>query len=158
MDNPEVQSDKPVRGRTTRGDRAGEQSTPAEVERMARGQELKRYVRSAAALCGLYDDTALGKAVGRTRIAVGKWWQGAQPEAPTLIALARVTGLSAEELIQFVYNDGPPPSIAWPGSAIDSAVREGIRRDRQRQHGGDPEAPAPSPAPPPRGTGAGREL
>ena len=152
-----MQSDKPakvVRGRTT-CEATGETPTPAEVERMARGQDLKRYVRSAAALRGMYDDTALGKAVGRTRIAVGRWWQGAQPETPTLIALARATGLSADELIQFVYNDGPPPTLVAPGSAADLAVREGIRRDQEHRRPEGPGAPPPSPTRQPRGTGAG---
>ena len=123
---------------------------------MARGQELKRYVRSAAALQGMYDDTSLGKAVGRTRIAVGKWWRGAQPEPPALIAIARVTGLSADELLRFVYNDGPPPTLLGAGSALGSGVAEGIRRDREHQGREGRPAHAPLPGRPPRGTPAGR--
>lgn len=124
---------------------------------MARGQDLKRYVRSAAALQGLYDDTALGRAVGRTRIAVGKWWQGVQPEPSAISAIARATGLSEVELIQFVYSGGPPPSLAYPGSALASGAAEGIRRDQERQRTEDPRGRAASPARPPHETGAGRE-
>lgn len=74
-----------------------------------RGLTLKRYVRAAAAMRDLFDDTALGQAVGRTRITVGAWWRGAKPEPDAIVKLAEVTGLSADALIQFVYFDGPEP-------------------------------------------------
>ena len=114
---------------------------------------MKRYVRAAAALRGLYDDTAIGVAVGLNRIAVGKWWQGAQPQPATLGRLAEATGLSIDELTGFVYYGGPPPTL--PLDPL-SGVREGIRRDRERRPAEDLPAPAPSPGRHPRGTGAGR--
>jgi hypothetical protein len=127
-DNPTVHSDKPVRRRTKRGD--GEVLSPAEAVSFARGQELKRYVRSAAALRGMYDDTAIGEAVGRTRIAVGKWWRGAKPEPEAVRALADATGLAIDELGAFIYYDGPPPHLPDPEEAearerADAAERSG---------------------------------
>jgi transcriptional regulator with XRE-family HTH domain len=118
-----------------------------------RGQLVKRYVRAAAALHGLYDDTAIALAVGVDRIAVGRWWQGAQPKPDALGRLAVATGLSTDELTRFVYYDGPPPTL--PLDPL-SGVREGIRRDQERQLGEAQPGPAPSPGRLPRGTEAGR--
>ena len=113
-----------------------------------RGQLVKRYVRAAAALHELYDDTAIGEAVGKSRMAVGRWWLGAQPKPDTLSRLAEATGLSTDELTRFVYFGGPPPTLPL---APLSGVREGIRQDRERQLAEDPPGHAPSPARPPRG-------
>lgn len=126
--------------------------TPAEI----RGQELKRLVRSAAALYGLFDDAAIGRATGRTRITVGQWWKGSKPEPETIARLSEVTGLSADELVRFVYLDGKRPTIVAPGSAPEAAVGEGIRRDQERQRPGEQSEHAPSTERPPRGSGAGR--
>lgn len=93
------------------GKEPGEVLSPAESQALERGQALKRYVRSAAALNGLFDDTALGEAVGRTRITVGQWWRGARPEPDAIARIADVTGLSTDELTRFVYFDGRPPTI-----------------------------------------------
>lgn len=82
-----------------------------ELAAMERGQMFKRYVRAAAALRGLFDDTALGAEVGRTRIAVGKWWTGSRPEPDAILRLADATGLSVDELTRYVYYDGPPPHL-----------------------------------------------
>lgn len=144
-----MQSDKPpkvVRGRTTprRGSKeAGEVLSPAEAARELRGQVFKRYVRAAAAMHGLYDDTAIGDAVGRSRIAVGKWWQGARPEPDTLVALARATGLSADELLAFVYNDGPPPTM--PRQTPDPQV---LATSQEWAQSVDVPSPLPLPDPP----------
>ncbi len=149
-----MQSDKSakvVRRRTTDPE-ADAGPFPAERARMARGQELKRYVRAAAALQGLYDDTALGVAIGRTRITVGRWWQGVLPEPEAITRIARATGLVESDLFSFVYSDGPPPSIG----ALESGAREGERRARARLGREAPSTPAPSPERRPRGTGARR--
>ncbi len=69
--------------------------SPIEAQNLARGQTLKRYVRAAAALNDLYDDTALGKAARVGRNAVRAWWRGAQMAPATLRRVARVTGLAA---------------------------------------------------------------
>lgn len=125
--------------------------SPAELAAVERGQLLKRYVRSAAALQGLYDDVAIGDAVGRTRMAVGQWWRGARPEPATLRRLAEATGLSIDELSRFVYYDGPPPRL----DATTSAVLEGARRDLATQDVEGPDTPPEPPVRPPRGSGAG---
>jgi hypothetical protein len=125
--------------------------SPAELGRLERGAEWKRYLRAAAALRDLYNDTSIGEAVGRSRIAVGKWWQGARPEPETLRQFAEATGLSLEELAAFVNYDGPPPRLAGcVETAAESGVQEGIRRDREHQPRADRPEPARSPVPPPR--------
>jgi hypothetical protein len=129
MDYFRVQSDRP----TTRKRRTGsldEARSPEEEARMLRGQELKRYVRAAAALHGMFNDADLARAVNMSRMAVEAWWAGAQPSPQTIGRLALTTGLSRAELTDFVHHDGPPPRIVWPGSPADEAIREGIRRDR----------------------------
>lgn len=129
--------------------------SPAEAAAELRGQILKRYVRAAAALSDLFDDTSLGDAVGVGRGAVSGWWQGAKPNGETLFRLAAVTGLSAEELTRFVYFDGPPPALPAPDSPAASSVQEGLRRDQSRQQPEDPDTPSRSPMRRPRGTEAG---
>lgn len=124
--------------------------SPTEMLRMERGSELKRFVRAAAALHELYDDTAIAEAVGRTRIAVGQWWQGARPEPETLRQLAEATGLSLDELSSFVYYDGPPPRLEPLTGGAESGVQEGIRRDREHQSRADQPEPARLPAQPSR--------
>jgi transcriptional regulator with XRE-family HTH domain len=149
IDNLTMHSERPSNRRRAR--EASEMLSPAELGRLERGAEWKRYIRAAAALREMYDDTAIAEAVGRTRIAVGRWWQGARPEPDTLLEIARATDLSPGELATFVYYDGPPPRLAGcPESAVESGVEEGIRRDRERPPLADPPEPAQSPAPPPR--------
>lgn len=130
--------------------------SPVEAAAMARGQILKRYVRAAAALNDLYDDVALGEAVGRNRAAVGNWWRGSRPDPEVLFRLADATGLSPDELTRFVYSDGPPPALPQPGSPVVASVQEGLRQDRQPRQPEAPDTPEPSPRRRPRGTGAGR--
>jgi hypothetical protein len=149
MDNSTVHSERPSKRR--RAKEASEMLSPAELDRMERGAEFKRFVRAAAALHELYDDTAIGEAVGRSRIAVGHWWQGVKPEPETLLEIAGVTGFSFEELATFVYNGGPPPRLVeCVEAAAESGVQEGIRRDQERPPAADPPEPSQSPAPPPR--------
>jgi hypothetical protein len=130
--------------------------SPIEAAALLRGQILKRVVRAAAALNDLFDDVALGDAVGVGRGAVGRWWVGAQPSGPTIFRLASVTGLSPDELTRFVYFDGPPPTLPAAGSPVASSVQEGLRQDQELQQREDPGMPQPSPKPQPRGSGAGR--
>ena len=127
--------------------------SPAEAEALDRGRLLKRYVRAAAALRELYDDTALADALEVNRGAIRAWWVGAQMKPDTLTRLAEVTGLSTDALTRFVYFGGQPPTL--PDPAL-SPVLEGVRRGRA--HLAD-EAPRTHPQPPvrrPRGTGAER--
>jgi hypothetical protein len=112
---------------------------------MLRGQELKRYIRAAAALHGLFTDADLARAVRVSRMSVEDWWTGAQPKNATIGRLALTTGLSVEELTKYVYHDGPPPRLVAPGSPTDLGVREGIRRDRD-----DPRPGATGALPAPR--------
>jgi transcriptional regulator with XRE-family HTH domain len=134
----------------------GEVLSPSEAAVKLRGQILKRYVRAAAAMNDLFDDAALADAVGIGRGAIAGWWRGAQPSGQTIFRLAAVTGLSADELTRFVYDDGGPPSLPAPGSWTASSVQEGLRRDQSHQPLEDPEPPLPSPGRQPRGSGAGR--
>jgi transcriptional regulator with XRE-family HTH domain len=153
-----VQNERSAKAGARRQHGAGGEEVLSAVEMTAltRGQMLKRYVRAAAALQDLYDDSALGKAVGRNRAAVGNWWRGAKPDPEALLALADVTGLSTDELTRFVYADGPPPTLPEAGSPVESSVAEGLRRDQQHQPSEDPDTPAQSSARPPRESGAGR--
>lgn len=120
--------------------------SPTEADALARGQELKRYVRSAAALRDIYDDTALADAVGRTRMAVGKWWRGVRPEPDAIRALGAATGLSVDELTRYLYFDGPPPTppvIAPPLPPLTPEQREAARdyqarRTVRKDGSGDP--------------------
>lgn len=117
-----------------------------------RGQTLKRYVRAAAALNAIYDDTRLGKAAGVGRAAVRAWWTGARMSTDTIRELAEATGLSRDELTEFVHYAGPPPSL--PDPAI-LPVRAGIQKAEARLADEGPGTPSPQPARRPRGSGAG---
>ena len=130
----------------------GEVLSPAEAQSRARGAEFKRVVRAAAALQGLYDDSAIGDSVHRSRATVAGWWKGAQPSPETLAEIAAATGLSVDELTRFVYFGGPAPRLVAPGSPADSAVQEGIRRDRERPQPEGPQGSSPSPERRTRGT------
>ncbi len=122
-----------------------------------RGQILKRYVRAAAALQGMYDDTAIGRAAGRTRIAVGKWWTGVQPEPDALDRLASATGLQIDELTMFVYFNGPAPTLPQPGSRLVLGAETGVQRGRRSPAPQGPDTPSQSPGQRPPGTGRGHE-
>jgi transcriptional regulator with XRE-family HTH domain len=87
----------------------------AEAAAAQRGQLLKRYVRAAAAMQGIYDDVTLGEAVGVQRGAVLGWWRGSRPSPMTLRDLADATGLAVDELAAFVYYDGVPPRLPGIG-------------------------------------------
>lgn len=128
------------------------------IERADRdwGRDFKRYVRAAAALREIYDDTALGDAVGRSRAAVGSWWHGARPEAGTIGALAEVTGWPLDELTRFVHYGGSPPTFPEPNSPAAASVGEGLRQDRLDPQSAAHDTPATSPGRRPRGSGAGR--
>jgi len=83
----------------------------------AKGQILKRVVRAAAALNDLYDDVAIAEATGKGRGTVAGWWEGARMQPETIQILADATGLSREELTQFIYFDGPMPQLPDSGRA-----------------------------------------
>lgn len=88
--------------------------SPSEAAARYRGQELRRVMRAAAAMHGVYDDLAIADAVGAHRNTVSAWWRGSQPEPLTLRRFAERFGLSIEALSAFVYYGGPPPTIEWP--------------------------------------------
>lgn len=85
--------------------------SPSEAAASARGHLLKRYVRAAAAMQGIYDDVALAEEVGIGRGSVAGWWKGAKPSPETVRSIAEATGLPTEELVAFIYYDGPPPRL-----------------------------------------------
>ena len=91
--------------------------SPTEQAALSRGQDLRRVMRAAAAMDGVYDDLAIADAVGAHRNTVSAWWKGATPEPATLRRFAERFGMSVEELAAFVYYDGPPPALGWPTSA-----------------------------------------
>jgi transcriptional regulator with XRE-family HTH domain len=95
--------------------------SPTELRQADRGLELKAYVRAAAALRGIYTDADLAGAVHVTPGAVRGWWSGAMPKNDTLGDIAEATALSLDELIRFVYFDGPAPTL--PDLAADTADR-----------------------------------
>ena len=126
--------------------------SPAQALAFQRGQALKRVLRAAAALHDLYDDTALGKAVGVVRGAIRAWWEGAQMQPDTLRRAADATGLSPDELTRFVYFDGPPPTLV----PSERFVLEADRRAVERRGRTAPSTPPQPPERRPRGSGAGR--
>ena len=119
---------------------AGEVLTPAEV----RGQAFKRLIRAAAASQGLFDDAALARRLGRSRMTLLGWWRGAKPEPPALEQISEVTGLSLDELAAHVYFEGPAPSLP----PVDAAADEAAAWGRQALERPDPnESPGTSPRP-----------
>lgn len=118
--------------------------SPADAAALVRGQALKRCVRAAAALRGIYDDTAIGEATGVSRGAVGAWWDGAQMKPETIQRLSEVTGLSFGELTEYVYLGGPLPHLPEPSGP--SGLREGVRRAQEPRDGEAPDRRAQSPA------------
>ena len=127
--------------------------SPEKAADLDRGQRFRRYVRAAAALRGIFDNSELARRMEVQRGTVNGWWTGARIEAESIPRLAEVTGLDADELWRFVYADGPPPTL--PDPAL-SPVLEGIRRDQARQATEAPDAPPPPPERRSRGSGAGR--
>lgn len=125
----------------------GEVLSPVDAAARDRGQALKRCVRAAAALRGLYDDTAIAEAVGVNRGAVGAWWDGAQMKPDTIQRMAEATGLSFGELTEYVYLGGPLPRLPEPSGP--AGLREGVRRGQEPLADGAPDRPAQSPGPPP---------
>lgn len=122
--------------------------SPAGAAALARGRDLKRCVRAAAAYRGLYDDTAIAQAAHVNRGAVGAWWDGAQMKPETLQRIADATGLSFDELTRYVYLGGPLPRLPQSvdvASAVDSGQIEGARRLHSREPGAE-DPPPPSPA------------
>lgn len=140
------------RDRGENGREEGEVLSPTEAASRERGRALKRYVRAAGALQGLYDDKALAHAAEVQRGAVAGWWRGSRPTPETLKRLADALRLSYEELSEFVYFDGPPPQIEPVG--LD-AIREGVQRGRQRLAEPAHSTLPPSPRRPSRGNGEG---
>lgn len=127
--------------------------SPVEAARRERGRALKRYIRAAAARRDLYDDTALGEAIGLSRGAVGAWWDGAQMKPDSIQRLAEVIGVSFEELTRFVYLNGRPPELPLPSGP--AGLQEGVRRGEERPDVEVPDMPARSPGRRPPGAGAG---
>lgn len=127
--------------------------SPVDAARHTRGQELKRCVRAAVALRGIYTDTALGDEVGVGRGAVLGWWTGAHIEPDNMLRLAEVTGFSFDELSRYVYRDGPLPRLPEPSGP--AGLREGAQRAEERPDDEEPGTPSPSPRRPPRGGGKG---
>jgi transcriptional regulator with XRE-family HTH domain len=127
--------------------------SPVDMAALERGQTLKRYVRAAAAMHELYDDVAIAERVGVQRGTVGKWWTGATPKGDTLFRLADATGLAPDELLRFLYSDGPPPSLPASGLA---GLRSGVRWAEGRPDDEALDRPAQSPKRPPRDDEAGR--
>lgn len=134
--------------------------SPLEAEARDRGRDLKRYIRAAAALRGLYDDTAIGAAVEVNRGAVSRWWDGAQMKPETMQRLADATGLKFEDIARFVYFGDRPPDLpeasSLPGASGPAGLREGARRAETHPDVAAPGMPARSPVRPPRDDGAGR--
>lgn len=93
----------------------------AEAAAFSRGQEFKRIVRAAAALSDLYDDSALAAAVHASRNTVAGWWRGARPEPARIEDIATATGLSRDELVDFIHYDGPPPHLPAQDEAAERA-------------------------------------
>lgn len=123
--------------------------SPAEDAALVRGQDLKRRVRAAFADRGVYDDTAIGDAVGVGRGAVLAWWRGSRPLPGVLQRIADATGLSLDELTRYVYFGGPLPQL--PGQSDLSTVIDATRlaqRDSELEEEPDPPA-AVVPAEPP---------
>lgn len=102
----------------------------ADAADLARGRDLKRIVRAAAALREIYTDTALAKATKVTRGAVLGWWGGAQMAPDTIHYTADATGLSRDELTEYVHYGGPLPRLPGP---TDLPVLEGGRRAARRR-------------------------
>ena len=123
-----------------------------ELARATRGEDFKRLVRAAAALVGIYDDSALADAIGRQRQTVSHWWMGAQPKPDALADLAETTGLDFDEMFRYVYRGGPVPRLAQPGSPADQALQAGLRQGLPPPPDVDPEQPGTSPPPRPGGT------
>lgn len=135
------------RGRASK--ESGEVLSPTEEAARHRGQELRRVMRAAAAMHGIYDDLAIADAVGVHRNTVSGWWKGATPEPDTLLRFAEATGLPIDELARFVHYGGPPPRLGWVTSEQRSEAAAW-----QEQAARDSDGPPP-PRPPRRGTRAG---
>lgn len=129
--------------------------TPADASALHRGRDLKRCVRAAGALRGLYDDTAISEATGVNRGAVAKWWEGAQMKPGTLERIAEATGLSVRELTEYVYYHGPLPRLPEQPMSGATGLLEGVLRDEEHLDDEAPDAPAPSPGLPLPDGGAG---
>lgn len=79
--------------------------------RVQRGHEMKRYVRAAAAMRGIFEDRALATRAEVSERTVSGWWRGAVPKHEALDSIARTTGLARDELVDWLYYDGPPPRL-----------------------------------------------
>jgi len=134
--------------------KAEEVLSPVEAAARDRGITVKRYVRAAAALRDLFDDTAIAEVVGVNRGAVAGWWKGAQMTPDTIRNLAEATGLSVDELTRFIYYAGPPPRL--PEASGLAGLREGVRRAEEPPSAEAPDTPVRSPERPPLGDGVGR--
>jgi hypothetical protein len=133
-----VQNDRS--GARTHHKKGEEVLSAADAAALVRGRDLKRCVRAAAALSGLYDDTAIAGAMDIARGTVGGWWDGAQMKPDNIRKLAGVTGLSSDELTRYVYYDGPPPRLPEL-SEVPPDVQEFAERSESQSQ----DDPAPRP-------------
>lgn len=129
--------------------------SPADAADVSRGQTFKRYVRAAAALHDLYEDTDIAKAVRVGRGAVGHWWLGAKPEPETIRRLAQATGLSVDELNRFIHYGGPPPRLPDPAGEENEAQDQADAAERSLRARPEDEASA-GPRAPHETAGSGR--
>jgi transcriptional regulator with XRE-family HTH domain len=127
-------------------DEARDVLSPQELDTRDRGLVLKRYVRAAAAIKGLFEDEDIAAAAGIHRNTIQGWWRGTRPAPESLRELAEATDLSFEDLTRFVYLGGPPPLLPEPvdvtaddeervSDALDGGAHRGVerrRRDRRR--------------------------
>ena len=74
---------------------------------MREQQTLGRRIQEARKAAGLSQES-LGERLGVSRQAVSKWETGtADPSTSNLLALAKLFGISAEELLRSVEQEGP---------------------------------------------------
>lgn len=108
--------------------REGEVLSPAEQTARDRGERLKRYIRAAAALQGLYDDTSIADAADVQRGAVAGWWLGSQMKPATIERVADALDVDPDELMAYVYRDAPPPALPGLLEVGRAGADEGHRR------------------------------
>lgn len=119
-----------------------------------RGDTFRRVVAGAAALRGIYTNDGLAEAAGVSRGTVTGWWGGALPKAETVPGIVRATGLDRQELIDWVYYEGPLPHLPQPvDEEAQDRAESAERSHRARPADGASEEP---PAPPSKAVLGGR--